>query len=258
MTVHTPDATFGAPAEAALDAPGGPRDPHTSPEPSNGPHTTAGTGGSATGPDGAADTASTAGGGDGATGPDGAAGGGGEAADGVVGGSRFVVSPEAAQWVQQWRPGDDHVISTALDYGGLVGLQAAVLEDGTPIPPGLLSRLVCESQLSRVVFGPESTILDAGREKRIFPANQVRAVIARDKHCQYPGCDEPPGYGEIHHSLWWAKHLGATDAEHGILLCWHHHDWVHTHQITITRSAGQWYFHDRNGWLLTAHGPDRP
>lgn len=200
---YAPGAAFGAPSEAALTAPGGPRD-------------------------------------EGAAAPD--------ATDGQRGGVE--ISATTRQWVEQWRPGDDHVISTSIDHEALRGIAPAVLEDGTPVPPALLARLACESQISRVIFGAESTILDAGREKRIFPANQVRAIIARDKHCQYPGCDEPPGFGEVHHSLWWAQHLGTTDVEHGVLLCWHHHDWVHAHTISITRSDGRWWFRDRNGWLI--------
>ena len=173
----------------------------------------------------------------------------------VAAGGPVEVGPEASSWVERWRTGDRHVISTALDPASLRGLAPATLEDGTPVAPALLARLACESQLSRVVFGPESTVLDAGREKRIFPANQVRAIIARDRHCQWPGCDEPPGFGEVHHSLWWALHGGRTDVEHGVLLCWHHHDWTHAHQVTITRSSGRWWFHDRNGRPVTTPGP---
>ena len=159
----------------------------------------------------------------------------------------FELSAEARSWVEDWQPGDPHVMSTAIDPDVMRGTAPATLEDGTPIPPAMLARLVCESGLSRVVFGPASTVLDVGREKRIFPANQTRAIIARDRHCQYPGCDEPPGFGEIHHSIWWAKDNGPTSVEHGILLCWHHHDWVHIHQVTITRAHGSWHFTDRHG-----------
>ncbi|HLS02908.1 MAG TPA: HNH endonuclease signature motif containing protein, partial [Beutenbergiaceae bacterium] len=111
----------------------------------------------------------------------------------------------------------------------------------------------CDSSLMRVVFGPESTILDAGRNQRIFPAHQTRAIIARDRHCQFPGCDEPPQHGEIHHSLWWWKHHGKTNVSQGILLCWHHHGYVHDHNITITRQTGQWIFTTTTG--DTIHPP---
>ncbi|WP_331241023.1 HNH endonuclease signature motif containing protein [Georgenia sp. MJ206] len=165
---------------------------------------------------------------------------------------------DADVWARQWRPGDDHTISTAIDYDALTGLPPATLEDNTPIAPGLLARLACESQLARVIFGAESTILDAGREKRIFPAHQARAIIARDRHCQYPGCTSLPAHGEIHHSLWWYKHGGETKVDQGILLCWQHHDIVHAREITIHRRSGAWLFTDRNGQLITAPTMDFP
>ncbi|MGC5626871.1 DUF222 domain-containing protein [Georgenia sp. Z1344] len=164
----------------------------------------------------------------------------------------FELSDDAREWLQAWSPGDAHVISTAIDPRAMAGVAPATLEDGTPIPPALLSRLTCESSLSRVIFGPDSTVLDVGREQRIFPAHMVRAIHARDRHCQFPGCDEPPGFGEIHHSLQWARDNGPTSVEHGILLCWHHHDWVHANTVSIVRDDGEWRFYDRNGRLLKA------
>ncbi|MBD8062385.1 HNH endonuclease signature motif containing protein [Oceanitalea stevensii] len=177
---------------------------------------------------------------------------GGPRDPGQSGGDPFQLSPEARAWMDAWQPGDTHVIATAIDPRAMTGIEPATLEDGTPVPPAMLARLVCESSLSRVVFGPDSTVLDVGREQRIFPAHMVRAVVARDKTCQYPDCDQPPGVGEIHHSLQWYRDGGATCVEHGILLCWHHHDWVHAYGITIVRAAGRWYFYSRHGQLITA------
>src|SRR5699024_4800727 len=118
------------------------------------------------------------------------------------------------------QPGEagETVISPSLDYEALVGVMPATLADGTPLPPGVLARLACESMLTRVVFGPDSTILDAGREERIFPAHQVRAIIARDKTCRYPACDAGPSRSEVHHSLEWFKHHGTTHVDLGVLL----------------------------------------
>src|SRR5699024_778703 len=44
-------------------------------------------------------------------------------------------------WAQQWRPGDDHVISTTLDYSKLEGTAPATLPDGTPLPQECSQRL---------------------------------------------------------------------------------------------------------------------
>lgn len=163
-----------------------------------------------------------------------------------------------AHWAKAWKTGDDHVISTAIDYERLRGQPPATFDDGTPVSPGLLGRLACGSSLTRVVFGPESTILDVGREKRIFPANQTRAIIARDRHCQYPSCTEPPEFGEIHHALWWWKHNGKTSTDQGILLCWWHHSHVHESRIMIARRGGAWVFSTEQGKIITpANSPPR-
>ncbi|QOR72177.1 DUF222 domain-containing protein [Ruania alkalisoli] len=143
------------------------------------------------------------------------------------------------------------VIRTILDPEVMRGAEPASLADQTPIPPALLARLVCESEFHRVIFGPESEVLDAGRARRLFSRGQTRAVIARDRKCQYPGCHAPPGRGEIHHSIWWYEQNGPTDTKHGVLLCWHHHDWVHQMSITIERREGRWRFYRPSGAEVT-------
>lgn len=145
-------------------------------------------------------------------------------------------------WVDAWRPGSEHVISSTVDFSRIRGAPPATMDDGTAIPPTVLARIACGSSLTRIVFGPQSTILDVGRQQRIFPANQTRAIIARDRHCQFPSCSEPPEFGEIHHSLWWWKHNGKTSTDQGILLCWHHHAYVHEQNITIAWVKGEWVF----------------
>ncbi|WP_341358753.1 DUF222 domain-containing protein [Georgenia sp. M64] len=147
------------------------------------------------------------------------------------------------------------VISTDYDTTAMIGADPATLADGTPLPHALLARLACSSGIHRVVFGPDSQPLDVGREERLYTTAQTRAIIARDRHCQYPDCTAPPGEGEIHHSLWWYAHHGPTDTNKGILLCWHHHDHVHARRITITREHHRWRFHrhDNTEILPTTH-----
>ncbi|GAA4287394.1 HNH endonuclease signature motif containing protein [Georgenia daeguensis] len=143
------------------------------------------------------------------------------------------------------------VIPAALDHNALVGTEPATLADGTPIAPQLLARLACQGNFHRVIFGPDSQILDSGREERLFTAAQTRAIIARDRTCRYPDCHAPPGEGEIHHSLWWYDQHGPTAAHLGILLCWYHHDHVHQHDITIERTGDHWTFTRPDGTTIT-------
>jgi hypothetical protein len=120
-----------------------------------------------------------------------------------------------------------------------------------PIPGSVLARLACDSEVTRVIFGPSSQVIDAGRAERTFSGPRRRAIIARDQTCRYPSCTAPPALGELHHVDHWAAG-GRTDINAGILLCWYHHDLVHRLQITITRSPG-------GGWTFTTgHGTAMP
>ena len=117
-----------------------------------------------------------------------------------------------------------------------------------PVPPSVLARLACDSQLNRVIFGPDSTVINVGRDRRLYSGSQRKAIIARDGTCRYPGCTAPPALCEIHHTIPWARDHGETDINTGILLCWHHHDVTHRHHIDIRPSgAGGWTFHAPHG-----------
>ncbi|QTE30748.1 HNH endonuclease signature motif containing protein [Pengzhenrongella sicca] len=131
-------------------------------------------------------------------------------------------------------------------------LHPATFDDGQPVPRAVLDRLLCGADLTRVIFGPDSQLLDIGRTQRLFPARLHRAIIARDRHCQYPGCTAPARYCESHHTIHWARDHGNTDARTGVLLCTHHHTHVHDTSVTIrwnpqTRS---WVFTDRHGKII--------
>ncbi len=122
-----------------------------------------------------------------------------------------------------------------------------------PIPAGVLARLACDSEISRVVFGPDSRVINAGRAERTFTGPRRRAVSARYGTCRYPGCTAPPALGEVHHIAEWVRDHGETDVNLGILLCWHHHDLVHRLHVQIRRSpTGGWLFLTRHGDPVTA------
>jgi hypothetical protein len=117
-----------------------------------------------------------------------------------------------------------------------------------PIPASVLARLACDSEIARIVFGPDSQVINVGRAERSYAGPRRKAVIARDRHCRYPGCTAPPSLGEIHHVDEWVRDHGDTDINSGILLCWHHHDLIHRMHIQIRPSpGGGWTFTTRHG-----------
>jgi hypothetical protein len=117
-------------------------------------------------------------------------------------------------------------------------------QDGTPIPRDLLNKLACDGELNRYIFGPKSEILDVGRGERTFTGARRSAIIARDRHCQFPGCSAPPAISECHHVRHWSRDHGETSVENGIMLCWFHHDHVHRRGIEIRRRGTRWVFTD--------------
>jgi hypothetical protein len=130
----------------------------------------------------------------------------------------------------------------------------AELDDGTPIPLAVLARIACDAEITRIVFGPGGEPLDVGRAQRTYTGPQRHAVIARDRHCQYPGCGAPPTIGEVHHVRWWGRDHGPTSVDNGILLCAFHHHTIHKRTVGITRQPGGWEFTERDGQPITPPG----
>ena len=119
----------------------------------------------------------------------------------------------------------------------------ATWEDGTgPIPDQVLRRIACDCEITRIIFGPDSQILNVGRTRRTFTKELRRAIVARDRHCVWPGCDAPPHVCEIHHATrHWADD-GETTPTNGALLCRRHHHQVDADTMAMTYTDG-WNVH---------------
>ncbi|UIJ33780.1 HNH endonuclease signature motif containing protein [Allobranchiibius sp. GilTou73] len=105
--------------------------------------------------------------------------------------------------------------------------------DGDYLNAGTLRRMACDADLIPAVLGTESEPLDVGRAKRLFTGGLRTAIIHRDRHCTFPGCDRPPDWCDAHHVRpWWAG--GETDLGNAALLCARHHTIVHRDLLTAT------------------------
>jgi hypothetical protein len=149
----------------------------------------------------------------------------------------------------------DHAALAALAAEILAGLPARDV-DGPPARTAALARLhdTLLRHAADVLSGPGglaaflrtrltgdqypavSLPLDAGTPTSLITGALRRAVITRDRHCAFPGCDQPPTACQVHHLKPRAEG-GETSLTNLVLLCAFHH----------LIAVHQW------GWTLTLH-----
>jgi Domain of unknown function (DUF222)/HNH endonuclease len=126
-------------------------------------------------------------------------------------------------------------VTTTLDtLRGTPGAPAGMLEGAGPIAESTVQRLACDANITRVVMGPDSAVLDVGRTHRLPSVSTRRALRARDGGCAWPGCDREAAWTAAHHLVHWANG-GATELENLVLLCHRHHRLVHESGWTLAR-----------------------
>ena len=91
--------------------------------------------------------------------------------------------------------------------------------------------------------------LDLGRKHRVVQPALRRALIARDRHCCYPGCAHTR-WLEAHHVMHWIDG-GKTSLDNTLLLCSAHHRRLHEGGFRIKPNhTGEWYFETAAGKRL--------
>jgi hypothetical protein len=131
---------------------------------------------------------------------------------------------------QQARRGGRHRphLNLVLDlhrYRALRSAGAASV-DGTHFDRTSTDRLLCDAAIHRVLSHGRSAILDYGTTTRTIPAPLYNALVVRDRHCRFPGCDRPAAWCEGHHIHPWQAG-GPTQPANLVLLCSRHHHLLH-------------------------------
>jgi hypothetical protein len=99
------------------------------------------------------------------------------------------------------------------------------LENGQHIPADTCRRLSCDASALTITHGADGDVLHVGRRSRKVTLPLWRALVSRDRMCQFPGCGRT-GHLATHHIRHWAEG-GETEPENLILLCRAHHWAVH-------------------------------
>ena len=126
-----------------------------------------------------------------------------------------------------------------------------------PVPVETAEMVLCGCSVARVVLAGRSEPLDVGRRTSVPPPSMRRAVIVRDRHCRFPGCDRPPSWCDAHHVVHWTK--GGPTALHNIvLLCRRHHRLIHHGRFRVETVDAQLVFYRADGNVLEAAGRAPP
>ncbi|MCY4517235.1 MAG: DUF222 domain-containing protein [Acidimicrobiaceae bacterium] len=130
----------------------------------------------------------------------------------------------------------------------LIGLDAlrgrtdevGLTDAGTELPPEIVRKLACDAEIIPVILGDPGGSADVGRARRTVPRRLRRLLIARDRHCRWPGCHAPPSRCDAHHIWHWSKG-GPTNLDNLVLLCHTHHHHLHEHGLDIVpQPDGTW------------------
>jgi hypothetical protein len=129
------------------------------------------------------------------------------------------------------------------------------LEHTGPVLPEVARKILCDASVSRVVLSGASEPLDVGRRTQVVTAGIRRAVVARDRHCAFPGCDRPPSWCECHH-VWHWEDGGPTALHNLVLLCRRHHGFIHSRRgFSVEMVGGRPLFRRPDGAVLEGRAP---
>lgn len=95
-------------------------------------------------------------------------------------------------------------------------------------------------------------MLDIGRKTSVVSSAMRRALIVRDEHCAFPGCDRPHAWCDAHHVVHWADG-GETKLDNLLLLCRPHQRMSHQ-GFGVEMRDGRPMFRRPDGTILENRG----
>ena len=130
----------------------------------------------------------------------------------------------------------------------LIGLDAlrgqtdemGLTDAGVELPPEVVRRMACDAEIIPMILDGPGGSADAGCSRRTVPLRLRRLLVARDRHCRWPGCHEPPSRCDAHHVWHWIDG-GPTNLDNLVLLCHRHHHFLHQHGYRmVPQPDGTW------------------
>ncbi|MDQ1631617.1 MAG: hypothetical protein QOC80_1589, partial [Frankiaceae bacterium] len=109
---------------------------------------------------------------------------------------------------------------------------------------GTARRLSCDANLLPI-FTRDGQPIDVGRRTRLINTGLRALIVARDRHCQAPGCTIPSRWTQAHHIHHW-RDGGQTTRANLVLLCDKHHRDAHSGRwVVVLHTPGKITFRRR-------------
>ncbi len=143
----------------------------------------------------------------------------------------------------------------ASDDGSRPPMTRCELADGTQLSVDTVRRIACDSPVRGLLVRKDGTPLDVGRRTSKISSRLRKALIARDRHCTFPGCTSRLGL-DAHHIVHWVDG-GETKESNLTLLCRRHHTEIHDKHYRLVRTKEGVEFYGPCG-LILPRGPSVP
>jgi len=142
------------------------------------------------------------------------------------------------------------------NYQVTVHVDRTALVDGegrSSLPIESVRRIACDSDTVLIVEDEDGQPLNIGRKSRTVPTAIKRALWARDKGCNFPGCHRKH-FVDAHHIHHWSAG-GETNLDNLMLLCSRHHRLVHEGRYRIVKDyQDRWCFKRPDGLAVPECG----
>jgi hypothetical protein len=132
------------------------------------------------------------------------------------------------------------------------GSAVAEFEDGTPVHPAVLSRLLCTAKVQAVIEDESGNAVSMGRTSRRPSLAMMRQLRYRDRGCRFPGCGSR-AFLKAHHVIYWADG-GETSLANLVLVCTFHHRLAHERGWGLAFEGGELVWRRPGGAIYRA-GP---
>ena len=148
----------------------------------------------------------------------------------------------------QRNPSDDYLVTVHVDQSALANGKGR-----SSLPIESVKRLCCDGHAVVIGEDEKGEPLNIGRKTRTVPTAIKRALMARDRHCAFPGCHHQR-FVDAHHIEHWSAG-GETSLDNLMLLCSRHHKLVHEGGFAIERDyQNRWFFKRPDGRTVPACG----